>query len=104
MIRGLAIAVGLSVLGLVACVSSPGLPASAVCTEADSCAEGLSCMSFGISSPSSCTASTEKTCSKACATDADCASLKGPDGQGGFTCFHNCEDAGVAANCGKLAH
>jgi hypothetical protein len=90
-----------ALIALAVSCGPPAGPASAVCMTNADCQAGLMCLPLGISTNGVCSASQSKQCTVACTTDADCASLKGPNGQGGFTCLQ-CPP--VQATCGLIAH
>ncbi len=82
------------VLFCVGCTGGGTLPPSAECEETSDCDDGLECLPFGVFEQNVCR-EVATTCSKTCATNADCAPL-GPT----FMCFATCDQT---MNCQDTA-
>lgn len=71
------------------------LPAGAVCTEGDTCEEGMACLPFSQFSGDSCE-DVATVCSLSCVSDEDCASL-GDD----YLCFATCDGDSTCGQTGS---
>jgi hypothetical protein len=88
------IAIALSLLvSLAACGGGKG--PTEVCTAADECAEGLSCIALQNSSGGQCTGSPGSSCTINCADDAECNAL-----EAGLVCLMQCDGMKL---CSRLA-
>lgn len=67
-------------------VKTDNLPASAVCEQTESCAEGLECLPVAEFDADDLCTVVGMACATTCSTDEDCADL-GPN----FECFNTCE-------------
>lgn len=89
-------ALALIVMMVVAgCTGGGKLPPSAECEETSDCEDGLECLSFGVFAQDQTCSVVAKTCSKTCATNADCAPLGST-----FMCFATCDQT---MNCQDTA-
>lgn len=57
-----------------------------LCTEADDCQEGLSCIALQNGAAGQCTGSPGSACTKTCTTDAECNTL-----EAGLVCLGQCD-------------